>query len=136
MATNCVSMNSVNTTTDAGGEVRTRGHDDSREDSPVTRLVELRATLLSGRGPGASTEEVTEHTRNRAWLGAVPAPVERALVHRQTEQVRAGEPIVNHRALAKERFRTVRAAALGAVAALVIRAVMVRGVRPRRHRRA
>ncbi|WP_157623391.1 hypothetical protein [Terrabacter sp. Root85] len=126
----------MNTTTDAGTEVRTRALDDSHEGSPVTRLVELRATVLGGRGPGASTEEVTEHTRDRSWLGAVPAPVERALVHRQTEQVRAGEPIVNHRVLAEERSRTVRAAALGAVAALAIRAVVVRGVRPRRHRRA
>ena len=126
----------MNTTTDAGTEVRTRALDDSHEGSPVTRLVELRATVLGGRGPGASTEEVTEHTRDRSWLGAVPAPVERALVHRQTEQVRAGEPIVNHRVLRKERSRTVRAAALGAAAALVIRAVLVRRVRSPRHRRA
>jgi len=126
----------VNTTTDAGTEVRTRALDDSHEGSPVTRLVELRATLLGGRGPGASDEEVTDHTRNRPWLGAVPAPVERALVQRQTEQVRAGEPIVNHRVLRKERSRTVRAAALGAAAALVIRAVLVRRVRSPRHRRA
>ena len=129
-------MSAVNTARNAGTEVGTRALEDSDEGSPGTRLVELRATLLGGRGPGASTEEVTEHTRDRSWLGAVPAPVERALVHRQTEQVRAGEPIVNHRVLAKERSRTVRAAALGAAAALAIRAVMVRGVRPRCHRRA
>ena len=129
-------MSAVNTARDAGARVRTGPRDDPSDDSPGKRLVELRATLLGGRGPGASTEEVTEHTRDRSWLGAVPAPVESALVHRQTEQVRAGEPIVNHRVLAKERSRTVRAAALGAAAALAIRAVMVRGVRPRCHRRA
>ena len=129
-------MSAVNRAKNAGTEVGTRALEDSDEGSPGARLVELRATLLGGRGPGASTEEVTEHTRDRSWLGAVPAPVERALVHRQTEQVRAGEPIVNHRVLAEERSRTVRAAALGAVAALAIRAVVVRGVRPRRHRRA
>ncbi len=129
-------MSAVNTARDAGARVRTGPRDDSPDGSPGTRLAELRATLLGGRGPGASTEEVTEHTRDRSWLGAVPAPVESALVHRQTEQVRAGEPIVNHRVLAKERSRTVRAAALGAAAALAIRAVMVRGVRPRCHRRA
>ena len=129
-------MSAVNTAKNAGTEVGTRALEDSDEGSPGARLVELRATLLGGRGPGASTEEVTEHTRDRSWLGAVPAPVESALVHRQTEQVRAGEPIVNHRVLAKERSRTVRAAALGAAAALAIRAVMVRGVRPRCHRRA
>jgi|KBSMisStaDraftv2_1062788.scaffolds.fasta_scaffold1366096_1 hypothetical protein len=129
-------MSAVNTARDAGARVRTGPRDDSPDGSPGTRLAELRATLLGGRGPGASDEEVTDHTRNRPWLGAVPAPVERALVQRQTEQVRAGEPIVNHRVLRKERSRTVRAAALGAAAALVIRAVLVRRVRSPRHRRA
>ena len=103
-------MSAVNRAKNAGTEVGTRALEDSDEGSPGARLVELRATLLGGRGPGASTEEVTEHTRDRSWLGAVPAPVESALVQRQTEQVRAGEPIVNHRVLRKERSRTVRAA--------------------------
>lgn len=122
----------VYVTPDAGAQTRTR----PRDDSPVARLVELRATLLGGRGPGATTQEVADHTRNRPWLGAVPAPIERALVQRQTEHVRAGEPIVNHRVLQEERSRSIRAAALGAVAALVIRAVMKRRVRSRPHRRA
>ena len=82
----------MNTTTDAGTEVRTRALDDSHEGSPVTRLVELRATVLGGRGPGASTEEVTEHTRDRSWLGAVPAPVESALPERSLRRVSALDP--------------------------------------------
>lgn len=76
IATNCVRIVIVNTTTDAG----TQGRTSPRDDSPGTRLAELSATLLGGRGPGASDEEVTDHTRNRPWLGAVPAPVERALL--------------------------------------------------------
>jgi hypothetical protein len=128
-------MNVVNTTTDAGARVRTGLRDDSPDGSPGKRLVELRATLLRGRGPGASDEEVADHTRHLPWLGAVPASVERALVQRQTEQVRAGVPIVNDRVRGDERSHSARAGVLGAVIALVIRAVMVRLVRARRHRR-
>src|SRR6476469_3166966 len=69
-ATNYGRMSAVNTARNAGTEVGTRALEDSDEGSPGARLVELRATLLGGRGPGASTEEVTEHTRDRSWLGA------------------------------------------------------------------
>ncbi|OFE15058.1 hypothetical protein BA895_07990 [Humibacillus sp. DSM 29435] len=121
----------MNTTTDAGTQVRVS----PRDDSPAKRLAELRATLLGGRGPGASDEEVSDHTRNRPWLGSVSAPVERALVQRQTEDVRAGEPVVNDSVLREGRSRSVRAALLGAAVALSIRAVVVRRVRARLGRR-
>ena len=64
-------------------------------------------------------------------LGAVSAPTERALVQRQTEHVRAGEPIVNDRALRQERTRSLRAAVCGAVIALALRAVAARRARAR-----
>jgi hypothetical protein len=118
--------------TDAGSQARTSPHGEA----PAQRLVELRATLLGGRGPGASEEEVTDHTRNRSWLGAVPAPVERALVERQTQHVRAGAPIVNRRVLRQERSRSLRAALIGAVVALAGRAIAVRFSRTRRRRGA
>ncbi len=84
----------VNTTTDTGSQARTRPHDEA----PVQCLAELRATLLGGRGPGASNEEVTEHTRDPPWLGAVPAPVERALVARRGEHRQGAAPELNDRA--------------------------------------
>lgn len=116
----------------AGSQARTSPGDSS----PGSRLATLRDTLLDGRGPGASDEEVARHTRNRPWLGAVPAPVERALVQRQADQLRAGEPIVNGRVLRRERSRSLRAAILGAVVALSVRAITARRDRPRRDRRA
>ncbi|MDN5764711.1 MAG: hypothetical protein L0H96_02145 [Humibacillus sp.] len=120
----------VKATMNAGSQARTH----PGGDSPVTRLATLQHTLMGGRGPGASDEEVAGHTRDRPWLGAVPAPVERALVQRQAEHLRAGEPIVNELVLRTERSRALRAAILGAVVALVIRAVTVRGARSRRDR--
>lgn len=116
---------------DAGSEIRTS----TSGQAPVRRLTELRTTLLGGRGPGASDEEVADHTRDRSWLGAVPVWVERALVERQGEHLRAGEPIVNSRVLRRRRSRSLRTAVLGAVVALVVRAVAVRLVRPRRQQR-
>ncbi len=58
--------------------------------APDQRLTDLRATLLGGRGPGASSEEVTEHTRNRPWLGAVPALVDARWSH---ARLSACEPV-------------------------------------------
>lgn len=43
-------------------------------------------------GRAASNEEITEHTCDRFWLGAVPAPVERALVERQAKHALALAP--------------------------------------------
>lgn len=121
----------MNTTMDAGSEIRTS----TSGQAPVRRLTELRTTLLGGRGPGASDEEVAGHTRNRVWLGAAPAPVERALVERQTQHLRAGAPVVNGQVLRRERSRSLRAVVLGAVVALALRAVSVRRARSRRQRR-
>ncbi len=107
--------------------------------APVQRVAELRATLLGGRGQGASDAEVTEHTRNRPWLGAVPAPVERALVERQTEHLRAGAPIVDSRMRRErqrsDRRRSWRAALLGATLALATRALVARRAVSKRQQR-
>jgi len=40
----------------------------------------LREELLAGRGPGASTQEVALHTRERAAIGLVPTVLEGELV--------------------------------------------------------
>ncbi len=122
-------------TTDAGSQARTSPPDQA----PVQRLAELRATLLGGRGQGASNAEVTEHTRDRPWLGAVPAPVERALVERQAEHLRAGEPIVNRRVRREHqragRRRSWQAALLGAALALTTRALVARRAASKRQQR-
>ena len=123
-------MTFVNTTVDAASLVLTS----LRDESPVTRLAQLRATLLGGRGPGASDEEVTGHTRDRPWLGSLPAPVERALVERQTGHVRAGEPITNGRVVRRGHLPSLQAAVLGAVVALAVWAITVRHARSRSQR--
>jgi hypothetical protein len=102
---------------------------------PSERITQLHRALLAGRGPGASEQEIAEHTRDRPWLGAVPAPVERALVERQSARLRADEPTTSSRARDEAGRRTRRAAGVGAVAALLARSIIVRLVRSRRSRR-
>lgn len=102
------------------------------EHEPSARIAQLRATLLTGRGPGASEQEISEHTRNRPALGAVPAPVERALVARQAGHPGAGEPITTHRARSQAGRRRRRAALVGAAAALLARSIGMRLIRSRR----
>ncbi|MGH3420290.1 MAG: hypothetical protein ACRDOD_11970, partial [Streptosporangiaceae bacterium] len=91
----------------------------SRADSQnaSTRVEQLRGALLTGRGPGASQEEIAEHTRDRPLLGAVPPPVERALVARQAGHLRAGEPVTSRIARRQARQEKRRAALAGAVTA-------------------
>lgn len=114
-------------TTDVGLAARTRAADEA----PEQRLHTLRATLLGGRGPGASTTEVTEHTRDRPLLGAVPASVERALAARQSEYIRAGTPVVNPRVRQAGERHSWRLIMLGAVLALAVRGAAVRFARRR-----
>ncbi|MEP7370207.1 MAG: hypothetical protein ABI662_11160 [Dermatophilaceae bacterium] len=114
---------------DSGSVIRTSPSDEA----PIQRLAMLRATLLDGRGPGASDGEVASHTRDRPWLSALPAPVERAQLDPQAGQLRAGEPIANRRVLRRERHRSLRALLLGGVLALALRAV-ARLARRRRRR--
>jgi hypothetical protein len=102
------------------------------EQEPAERIAQLHRALLAGRGPGACEQEIAEHTRERPWLGAVPAPVERALVGRQAARLRAGEPIATSRARRQAGRRTRRSAGIGAVTALLARSIIVRLVRSRR----
>ncbi|MGI8882323.1 MAG: hypothetical protein ACR2KJ_17780 [Jatrophihabitans sp.] len=99
---------------------------------PSDRIAQLRAALLTGRGPGASEQEIAEHTRNRPLLGAVPAPVERALVARQAGHLRAGGPITSNEERSDARHGRRRAALVGAAAALLARSIGVRLDRSRR----
>jgi len=101
-----------------------------REDASA-RVARLRAALLTGRGPGASDQEIAEHARDRALLGAVPAPIERALVARQGGRWRAGEPITERSARIGFRRGRRRAALAGAGAALLIRWLVHRLIRSR-----
>jgi hypothetical protein len=99
------------------------------------RVEQLRGALLTGRGPGASEQEIGEHTRDRPLLGAVPPPVERALVARQASHLRAGEPVTSRIARRQARQQKRRAALAGAAAALLTRSAVAWFVRRRRPRR-
>lgn len=92
----------------------------AREDASA-RVAQLRAALLTGRGPGAPDREIAEHTRDRALLGVVPAQIERALVARQGGRWRAGQPITERSARIGFRRGRCQAALAGAAAALLIR---------------
>lgn len=104
------------------------------EPDAATRVARLHAAVLTGRGPGASDQEIAEHTRDGPLLGAVPAPIERALVARQAAHLRAGEPIACAAARRAERRVRLRAGLAGAVTALLIRRLAARFVRARRRR--
>ncbi|MDQ2813121.1 MAG: hypothetical protein M3Z75_14915 [Actinomycetota bacterium] len=106
-------------------DVREGEHDAS------ARVARMRAALLGGRGPGASAQEIAEHTRDRTLLGAVPAPTERALVARQAGRLRAGEPITKRSARISIRHDRRRAALSGAAAALLTRWLVHRLIRSR-----
>ncbi len=99
------------------------------------RVEQLRAALLTGRGPGASEKEIAEHTRDRPLLGAVPPPVERALTSRQADYLRAGEPVTSRFARRQARQGKRRAALAGAAAAMLTRSAVAWFVRARRPRR-
>lgn len=102
---------------------------------PDERLVQLRTSLLSGRGPGASEQEIAEHTRNRPMLGSVPAAVERAAAAGQTDHLRAGAPVTPAPERGRTPGSTLRGAVIGATAAFVVRSIGGRLVRsPRRPR--
>jgi len=105
----------------------------AREDASA-RVAQLRAALLTGRGPGAPDHEIAEHTRDRALLGAVPAPIERALVARQGGRWRAGQPITERNARIGSRRGRCQAALAGAAAALLIRWLVHRLIRSRHDR--
>jgi hypothetical protein len=99
------------------------------------QVQQLREALLTGRGPGASQKEIAEHTRARPLLGAVPPPVERALVAGQAEHLRAGDPVTSRIARRQERHGKRRAALAGAGAALLARSAVAWFVRARRRDR-
>ena len=46
--------------------------------SAQAAIQAARAQLLAGRGPGASPQEITAHTRDRPRLGGHPTPQQRA----------------------------------------------------------
>ena len=50
---------------------------DVRAQQVTDRVAHFRAALLTGRGPGASVSEISEHTRDRPALQLVPAGVGR-----------------------------------------------------------
>lgn len=56
---------------------------------PQAVIEQARAQLLGGRGPGATEQEITRHTRARTWLGG-----------QLTAQRR--ERLAEHTALARE----------------------------------
>lgn len=57
---------------------------------PTQHLVaRARAAVLNGRGPHASAEEKAHAQHHRDLLGALPAPLERELVHLATELIRS-----------------------------------------------
>lgn len=104
---------------------------DAERDTASARVAQLRAALLTGRGPGASAREIAGHTRDRPLLGAVPAPVERALVARQGARLRAGDPVTGRSARASVRRGRRRAALAGAATALLARWLVHRLIRSR-----
>ncbi len=46
--------------------------------TPDTQLTVLRNNLLGGFGPGADTDQIQAHTRDRPWADAAPSVFERA----------------------------------------------------------
>ncbi|SDX90663.1 hypothetical protein SAMN05661080_01656 [Modestobacter sp. DSM 44400] len=75
-------------------------------------LARLRATVLGGRGPGASMSEFLEHTRARSQVGGEPVTERRAQVARAAA-VASGDVEALAVDVAAERARLTEA--LGAV---------------------
>ncbi len=94
------------------------------------RLTRLRDGLLGGRGPGATTAEVSRHTCDRGKLGGVDTLAELEAVHHQTQRERVGEPAPGRPAPGIA--TTFKPMLLGAVGALVIRSIMSSRTRARR----
>lgn len=68
------------------------GSDDDTGDMTTQRTVAaVRAQVMGGRGAGASSAEIARFTHERPTLGALPAPLERELVHLSTERIRAAD---------------------------------------------
>lgn len=62
----------------------------SEAESVQAAVAAIRADVLRGRGPDVPTAERAAHQHERALLGALPAPLERELVHLATTFIRAG----------------------------------------------
>lgn len=58
---------------------------------PQAAIEKARADLLGGRGPGANEQEITRHTRTRAWLGGQPTAQQRERLAEHTALAR-GDP--------------------------------------------
>jgi hypothetical protein len=59
--------------------------------SAQAAIAAARAQLLAGRGPGASPQEITAHTRARPRLGGYPTPQQREQLTAHTAAAR-GDP--------------------------------------------
>lgn len=94
------------------------------------RLAGLRDNLLGGRGPGASADEVTRCTRDRAL---VPASPEVAVVEEQTQFARGDLPSDND--LRRGPHGPIFWLTLGAGGALLVRCLLhhVAATPPRLH---
>lgn len=71
------------------------------------RIAALRRQVLGGRGPGASSEELSVHMHERVMLGAVPAILERELVAQQTALARGRDTTAIQRVIDRERDAVV-----------------------------
>ncbi|MGH3852277.1 MAG: hypothetical protein ACRDR6_02010 [Pseudonocardiaceae bacterium] len=49
-----------------------------------TAIKQARARLLGGRGPGASDQEIDQHTRSRAYIAGQPTAQRREALARRT----------------------------------------------------
>ncbi|PSL02700.1 hypothetical protein CLV30_1095 [Haloactinopolyspora alba] len=58
-------------------------------DDPQQAVTRARTQVLTGRGAGADRAEIARATRERPTLGALPAPLERELVHLHTALIRS-----------------------------------------------
>ena len=98
------------------------------EHSASERVERLRAALLPGRGPGASSAEVKEHTRDRPLLRGVPAtggPEGRNVSSPPPSFARTTNPSAIA-ALTPQHCSPVGAAVIGALTALIVQPVASR----------
>lgn len=92
--------------------------------APRQELAHLRTVLLAGRGPGASAQEVAAHTRDRRWLGELPASRELERVAHQAMLARTGATFSSFSAFGRFLESTLRAVAIGAAAMLIVRSIL------------